>query len=86
MQTVKYFLCCMLLWHRNIYLRSDRVKIGDFGISRILIGTLDLAVTFTGTPYYMSPEVLKHEGYNSKSDIWCVQNCHVYTRTVQFND
>jgi len=61
---------CVQILHRNIYLRSDRVKIGDFGISRILIGTLDLAVTFTGTPYYMSPEVLKHEGYNSKSDVW----------------
>lgn len=46
------------------------IKIGDFGISRILMGTTDLASTFTGTPYYMSPEVLKHEGYNSKSDIW----------------
>eukprot|EP00731_Ephydatia_muelleri_P027042 Em0018g1142a len=27
--------------------------------SRILMGTSDLATTFTGTPYYMSPEVLK---------------------------
>ena len=43
---------------------------GDFGISRILMGTSDLATTFTGTPYYMSPEVLKHDGYNAKSDIW----------------
>ncbi len=48
------------------------IKIGDFGISRILMGTTDLASTFTGTPYYMSPEVLKHEGYNSKSDVWYV--------------
>ena len=48
------------------------IKIGDFGISRILMGTTDMASTFTGTPYYMSPEVLKHEGYNSKSDVWCV--------------
>jgi len=48
------------------------VKIGDFGISRILMGTTDLASTFTGTPYYMSPEVVKHEGYNSKSDVWWV--------------
>ena len=48
---------------------------GDFGISKILMGTTDFATTVTGTPYYMSPEVLKHEGYNSKSDIWCVCVC-----------
>ena len=71
-------MCCILIWHRNIYLRSDRVKVGDFGISRILLGTLDLAVTFTGTPYYMSPEVLKHEGYNSKSDVWYVCKTDIF--------
>ena len=40
------------------------------------MGTSDMATTFTGTPYYMSPEVLKHDGYNSKSDVWLV-TCHV---------
>ncbi|XP_071086198.1 serine/threonine-protein kinase Nek11-like [Haliotis cracherodii] len=57
---------------RNIFIRNNMVKIGDFGISRILMGTTDMASTFTGTPYYMSPEVLKHEGYNSKSDVWSI--------------
>ena len=46
------------------------VKIGDFGISRILMSNSENATTFVGTPYYMSPEVLKHDGYSSKSDIW----------------
>lgn len=55
---------------RNIFLKSNQVKIGDFGISRILVGTMDVATTFTGTPYYMSPEVMKHDGYESKSDVW----------------
>ena len=46
------------------------IKIGDFGVSKVLMGTYSIATTFTGTPYYLSPEILKHEGYNSKSDIW----------------
>lgn len=55
---------------RNIFLKNNFIKLGDLGISRILMGTSDIATTFTGTPYYMSPEVLKHEGYKYKSDIW----------------
>ncbi|KAK0045182.1 serine/threonine-protein kinase Nek11 [Biomphalaria pfeifferi] len=62
---------------RNIFIRKNLMKIGDFGISRILMNTSDMASTFTGTPYYMSPEVLKHEGYNSKSDIWSI-GCILY--------
>lgn len=62
---------------RNIFLKNNLLKLGDFGISRILMGTTDMATTFTGTPYYMSPEVLKHEGYNSKSDVWSV-GCILY--------
>ncbi|ELT89257.1 hypothetical protein CAPTEDRAFT_177924 [Capitella teleta] len=61
----------------NIFLRNNMVKLGDFGISRILMGTSDMASTFVGTPYYMSPEVLKHEGYNSKSDVWSI-GCILY--------
>ncbi|XP_019629683.1 PREDICTED: serine/threonine-protein kinase Nek11-like [Branchiostoma belcheri] len=62
---------------RNIFMKNNVLKVGDFGISRILMGTSDMATTFTGTPYYMSPEVLKHEGYNSKSDIWSI-GCILY--------
>jgi len=60
------------LHFRNIFLRDNLVKIGDFGISRLLMSNSEMVTTFAGTPYYMSPEVLKHEGYNSKSDIWLV--------------
>lgn len=67
---------------RNIFLKKNVVKVGDFGISRILMGTADMASTFTGTPYYMSPEVIKHEGYNSKSDIWSI-GCVLYELCAQ---
>ncbi|XP_078056866.1 serine/threonine-protein kinase Nek11 [Mustelus asterias] len=61
----------------NIFLKNNLVKIGDFGVSRFLMGSCDLATTFTGTPYYMSPEVLSHQGYDSKSDIWSLA-CILY--------
>jgi len=76
-QQSDYFMKTSSHCLRNIFLKSNLVKLGDFGISRILMGTSDLATTFTGTPYYMSPEVLKHDGYNAKSDIWSLA-CILY--------
>eukprot|EP01137_Pigoraptor_chileana_P004636 Opistho-2@46545 len=62
----------------NVFLTHDNiVKLGDLGIAKVLMGTIDSASTFTGTPYYMSPEVLKNEAYNSKSDIWSM-GCILY--------
>ncbi|KAG7218206.1 hypothetical protein INR49_007979, partial [Caranx melampygus] len=54
---------------KNVFLKRNLLKIGDFGVSRLLMGSCDLASTFTGTPFYMSPEVLNQQGYNSKSDM-----------------
>nr|CAB3264285.1 serine/threonine-protein kinase Nek11-like [Phallusia mammillata] len=62
---------------RNIFLKDNEIKVGDFGISRILLGASDKASTFVGTPYYMSPEVLKHEQYDEKCDIWSL-GCVLY--------
>ncbi|NXQ31224.1 NEK11 kinase, partial [Alaudala cheleensis] len=62
---------------KNIFLKDSLLKIGDFGVSCLLMGSCDIATTFTGTPYYMSPEVLKHQGYNTKSDIWSL-GCILY--------
>ncbi|PNI96133.1 NEK11 isoform 1 [Pan troglodytes] len=55
---------------KNVFLKNNLLKIGDFGVSRLLMGSCDLATTLTGTPHYMSPEALKHQGYDTKSDIW----------------
>ena len=46
------------------------VKLGDFGIARVLSNTRSKAKTVVGTPYYLSPEIIRSEGYNFKSDIW----------------
>lgn len=35
---------------------NNTIKLGDFGISRVLENTNAAAQTVVGTPYYMSPE------------------------------
>ena len=46
------------------------VKLGDFGIAKVLSGTDENAMTVVGTPYYLSPEIIDEKPYNYKSDIW----------------
>ena len=56
----------------NVFLcKGDSlVKLGDFGVARVLSHTEDMAKTCVGTPYYLSPEICERREYNSRSDIW----------------
>ncbi len=56
----------------NIFLSSHKriVKLGDFGIAKVLENTLQQARTSIGTPYYLSPEICQGKLYNFKSDMW----------------
>lgn len=63
---------------QNIFLTAKGdIKIGDFGIARVLQDTYDCAQTAIGTPYYLSPEICQEKPYNQKSDIWSL-GCILY--------
>jgi NIMA (never in mitosis gene a)-related kinase 1/4/5 len=62
----------------NIFLdKSDRVKLGDFGVAKVLGNTKSFAMTLVGTPYYLSPELCENKPYNEKSDVWAL-GCILY--------
>ena len=62
--------------HRDIKLENimltetDDVKFVDFGLGKQTDTSDKLMKTICGTPYYMAPELLKRNLYNSKCDIW----------------
>lgn len=63
----------------NVFLDLEgNVKLGDFGLARVLQqGDDHFAETVVGTPYYMSPEIIRGTKYNRKSDIWSL-GCLIY--------
>ena len=57
----------------NILINRDfSIMIGDFGVSKILKPSFNLAETRIGTPYYVSPEIVRGKKYDKKIDIWAL--------------
>ncbi|KAK1945052.1 Serine/threonine-protein kinase Nek6 [Phytophthora citrophthora] len=62
----------------NIFLTlKGVVKVGDLGLGRYLSENTMEARSKVGTPLYMSPEVLRGESYDWKSDVWSM-GCILY--------
>lgn len=62
----------------NIFLTLDgTIKVGDLGLSRELSEHTVQAHSKVGTPLYMSPEVLRGDGYGFGSDTWSL-GCLLY--------
>ena len=62
---------------QNIFITKNLVKLGGFGIAKVMEGSMSAASTVIGTPYYMSPEVCQNQPYSYKSDVWAL-GCILY--------
>ena len=59
----------------NVFLDSENnIKLGDFGLSKVLSNESVFTQSHVGTPYYMSPEQIEEVKYNEKGDIWSLGN------------
>jgi hypothetical protein len=59
----------------NCFLDADgRVKVGDFGLSKSLAGDANLTRTgaFLGTPLYASPEQIRRDPIDARTDVYSV--------------
>ncbi len=66
----------------NVFLTLDgTVKVGDLGLGRMMSEHTFEAHSKVGTPLYMSPEVLRGDGYDWKSDVWSL-GCVLYELAV----
>ncbi len=64
----------------NVFLTSTgNLKVGDLGVSRLVEGGGDAMMqTRVGTPLYLAPELVQHQKYGLKADIWSL-GCLMYS-------
>ena len=54
-------------------LKDNKAMIGDFGFARCLDDMEQIQnLTLLGTPYYMSPQILRSDKFSAKCDVWSV--------------
>ena len=64
--------CCGIrvadLKSQNIFrTKNNFLKLGDFGIAKVLNSESQMAHTAIGTPYYLSPEICEDQPYGTPS-------------------
>ena len=70
---------------QNVFLTGPEkvAKLGDLGLAKVLERPNAKAVTFCGSPYYMSPEIFACKPYDNKSDIWAMGVCIYEMSTLE---
>ena len=62
----------------NIFInKNKKIKIGDFGVSKVLTTTNDYTISQVGKLHYYAPEIDKGQEYNNKVDIYSL-GCIIY--------
>ena len=56
---------------------DDVVKLADFGLAKQRMGTNSVMESVVGTVLYQCPEIVQHESYSDKADIWSL-GCILY--------
>jgi serine/threonine protein kinase len=64
-----------------------RVKVADFGLSRMIEERVSATMTVCGTPCWTAPEVLRNQRYSVKADVYSFGIClwELYSRTAPYS-
>lgn len=72
--------------HNLLVDEAWRIKVADFGLSRMIEEHVSATMTVCGTPCWTAPEVLRNQRYSTKADVYSFGIClwEFYTRSSPY--